>query len=72
MSAAFIKLYDLRDPAAWKQAHRDRALWGKLYTDIHVLDNDHVLLVFRAAEDSRWRAWEEVRRGWILGEGVAA
>jgi hypothetical protein len=63
---AFEILYDLRDPAAGARAHRHRNWWGKLYTDIHILDNDHVLLVFRPDPDARWLAWEEVRRGWIL------
>jgi hypothetical protein len=62
----FEILYDLRDPAAWKQAHRHRNWWGRLYVDIDALDNDHVILTFRPAEDPRWRPWEEVRRGWIL------
>ncbi len=61
-----IVLYDLRDPSAWQAAHRHRASWGKLYTDIHALDLDHVALVFRPAPDDRWRPWELVRLSWIL------
>jgi hypothetical protein len=63
---SFEILYDLRDPVAWKRAHRHRNWWGKLYTDIFVLDNDHVLLVFRPADEPRWRPWEEVRKDWIM------
>jgi hypothetical protein len=61
----FTIVYDLRDPDAWKRARRHRAFWGRLYTDIAPLDNDHVALTFRPSPDTRWRAWEEVRRGWI-------
>ena len=61
-----LRVYDLRDPAAWRAAHRHRGFWGKLYTDIHYLDTDHVVLVFRPAPDERWRAWEQVRLEWIL------
>ena len=69
-----LRIYDLRDPDAWRQAHRHRGYWGKLYTDIHTLGLDHVVLVFRPAPDERWRDWEEVRLGWILEdlEGRAA
>ncbi len=68
-----LRVYDLRDPAARQAAHRHRAFWGKLYTDIHALDADHVALVFRPApDDERWRAWERVRLRWILEERGAA
>ncbi len=70
MNSAFNILYDLRDPAAWNLAHRHRYFWGKLYTDIYVLDNDHILLVFRSAGNSRWREWEKVRKAWILEEAA--
>ena len=63
--------YDLRDPAAWQTARRHRALWGKLYTDIHALDYDHIALVFRSAGE-RWRLWELVRLSWILDEDLEA
>jgi hypothetical protein len=63
---AFLVVYDLRDPAAWRAAHHHRSFWGKLYTDTHTLDYDRVLLVFRPAPDCRWRSWESVRREWIL------
>ena len=61
-----LRVYDLSDPVAWEAAHRHRGNWGKLYTDIHYLDTDHVVLVFRPAPDERWRAWESVRLEWIL------
>ena len=66
-----LRVYDLRDPDAWRQAHRHRGFWRKLYTDIHVLDEDHVVLLFRPAPDERWRAWEKVRMGWILEDEAA-
>jgi hypothetical protein len=61
----FAAIYDLRDPDVWERARYHRACWGKLYTDIHALGTAHVALVFRPGPP-RWRAWEEVRRGWIL------
>ncbi len=69
-SEPFAIAYDLQDPQAWLRAHRDRRLWERRYTDYHVLDHDRILLVFRPAPDTRWRGWEQVRRGWIL-EGAA-
>jgi hypothetical protein len=38
-SAVLLVVYDLRDPIAWQAARRHRALWRKLYTDIHALDS---------------------------------
>jgi len=61
-----LMVYDLSDPDASEAAHRHRGYWGKLYTDIHPLDNDHIALVFRPAPDCRWRPWESVRLKWIL------
>jgi hypothetical protein len=61
-------VYDLGVAGAWQAARRHRASWGKLYTDIHALDTDHVALVFRPAPDERWRAWERVRLRWILNQ----
>ena len=72
MNAEFAIGYELRDEDAWARAHQHRNLWGKLYTEVCFLDNDHVILTFRPASDQRWRAWEEGRRAWILGEEVAA
>ena len=66
VSDGFAIVYDLRDPDSWEAAHRHRALWGKLYTDIVSLDYDHIALVFRPAPDCRWRPWESVRLEWIL------
>jgi hypothetical protein len=42
-----LVLYDLRDPAARKRAHRERAAWGRRWTDYYCLDQDHVILAFR-------------------------
>ena len=44
---AVVKMYDLRDPEAWERAERERAAWGRLWTEIHTLDNDHVIIVFK-------------------------
>jgi hypothetical protein len=65
-----VRVYDLRDPDAWRAAHRHRGYWGKLYTDIHTLGSDRVILVFRPSPNERWRAWEAVRLGWILDEDL--
>ncbi len=70
MSPSFIVTYDLRDPDAWQRAHKHRRLWGKLHSDYYVLDADHVALTFYPAPDPRWRAWEEVRKRWILREAA--
>jgi hypothetical protein len=66
-----LRVYDLRDPGARQQAHYHRNLWGRLYTDVHVLYSEQVALVFRPAPDERWRAWEAVRLEWILEDEVA-
>lgn len=44
---AMIVVYDLRDPAQWTGARRDREAWGRERSEIHALDNDHVLIEFR-------------------------
>jgi hypothetical protein len=67
-SLPLVRVYNLRDPAARQAARRHRSFWGKLYTEIHALDSDHVALVFRPAPDERWRAWERLRLRWILEE----
>jgi hypothetical protein len=61
----FAVAYDLRDAGARGQARRHRDCWGRLYTDIHILDSYHIALVFRPAPDERWRAWERVRLEWL-------
>jgi hypothetical protein len=68
----FSILYDLRDPDALDQSRKHRRFWGLLYTDIHYLDNDHVLLTFRPAPNRRWQPWEEERKGWIFRDLEAA
>ena len=65
-----VRVYDLRNPDAWRAAHRHRGYWGKLYTDIHGLDDDHVVLVFRPDPHERWRTWEGVRLRWHLDEDL--
>lgn len=45
---AMIVVYDLRDPAQWTGARRDREAWGRERSEIHPLDNDHVAIEFRA------------------------
>ncbi len=67
LNPSFLIAYDLRDANAWRRAHKHRRLWGKLYADYHVLDQDHVLLVFRSA-GVRWEGWEQARKKMILGD----
>ena len=66
-----LRVYDLRDPAAWRAAHRHRDFWGKLYCDVHYLDADHVALLFRPAPDERCGEWEKVRLRWIVEDRAA-
>jgi hypothetical protein len=64
-TAVLVVTYDLRAPDAWGEACRHGRVWGRLYTDIHTLDADHIALVFRPADDERWRDWERVRLEWL-------
>ncbi len=57
--------YDLRDPDALEQAKRHRRVWGLLYTEVTLLDEDHVALTFRNG-GPLWSTWEAVRLGWVL------
>jgi hypothetical protein len=68
---ALAIVYDLRDPDVWDRARYHRDCWGRIWTDVHTLGTDHVVLVFRSA-GPRWHAWEAVRMGWILEERAAA
>ncbi len=67
LSPKFVVTYDLRDSDAWRRAHQHRRLWGKLYSDYYILDQDHVLLVFRSA-GARWERWEQARKRMILSK----
>jgi hypothetical protein len=42
-----VKVYDLCDPEAWGRAGRERAAWGRERSEIHRLDNDHVIIEFK-------------------------
>ena len=68
ISDGFAIIYDLQDAHAWHQAHAHRHLWGRRFCEHYVLDEDHLLIVFRPAPDQRWRPWEAVRQSWILGQ----
>lgn len=63
-----IRVHDLRDSDARQAAHRHRGFWGKLYTDIHLLDTEHVALIFRPAPDEHWRPWEAARLRLIMDQ----
>ena len=41
-------VYDLRDAAQWTAAGEARRAWGRDLAVIHDLDQDHVLIEFRA------------------------
>ena len=66
-----IRVYDLPDRASESSASRHRAMWGKSCTDVFVLDDHHVLLVF-SSKGPRWERWERLRVEWILSEAEAA
>lgn len=42
-----LKVYDLRDPHAWMRAGQERSAWGRYRTEIHRLDNDHVVIEYK-------------------------
>jgi hypothetical protein len=67
---SFQILYDLRDADVWQQANEHRRLWGRRFTDCHVLDRNHLLLSFHSGGE-RWHAWEERRKKLLLTERVA-
>lgn len=46
MSESTLVLYDLRDIEAWERAGRERQAWGTERTEIHTLDNDHLVIEF--------------------------
>jgi hypothetical protein len=43
-----VTAYDLRDPEAGAQASTDLDAWGRQWTEIYILDNDHVAIEFKA------------------------
>jgi hypothetical protein len=47
LGSARITVYDLRDPPAQEQASTDLYAWGRQWTEIHILDNDHVAIEFK-------------------------
>lgn len=44
---AIWTIYDLRDPETWNRAGREHCAWGVEYADVHRLDGDHVVIVYR-------------------------
>ena len=42
-----VVVYDLREPGSWEQARDDRETWGNELSEIHRLDNDRVVIVFK-------------------------
>jgi hypothetical protein len=45
---AMFVAYDLRDPDAWARAQEQRATWGRERSEIHKLDNDHIVIECRS------------------------
>jgi hypothetical protein len=41
-----VAIDDLRAPAAWEQARKDRELWGRSRSEVHALDVDHIAIEF--------------------------
>jgi hypothetical protein len=66
--APLVVVYSLQASDGWEDARRHGRIWGRLYTSIHQLDEDHIALMFRPADDERWRDWEAERKRWILEE----
>jgi hypothetical protein len=72
-----IRVYDLpgrasgssASDASESSASRHRAMWGKSCTDVFVLDDNHVLLVF-SSKGPRWERWERTRLAWILADAA--
>ena len=71
LSEGFAIIYDLQDAHAWRQAHAHRSLWGRRFCQHYVLDEDHLLIVFRPGGE-RWRRWEINRSRLILGRNHEA
>jgi hypothetical protein len=42
-----VEVYDLRDAGACARACTDLDVWGRQWTEIHILDNDHVAIQFK-------------------------
>ena len=40
-------IYDLRDAAQWTAAGEECRAWGRERTEIHSLDNDHVVVEYK-------------------------
>lgn len=45
---AIAVVYDLRDPAQWIDAGKERRAWGRERTVIHTLDSDHIIIEYKA------------------------
>ena len=70
-SDAVAVSYDLREGSVWHRAHEHRRLWGRRFADYHVLDEDHIVIVFRPAGE-RWLSSERRRLERILDGWEAA
>jgi hypothetical protein len=46
-----VEVFDLRDAEAWERAGSARVAWGRHRSEIHTLDNDHVVIIFRGGEE---------------------
>ncbi len=44
-----LVIFDLRDLDQWTGARRAREAWGRHHSEIYALDNDHIVIEFRAA-----------------------
>jgi hypothetical protein len=43
-----VEVYDLRDADTCARARTDLDAWGRQWTEIYILDNDHVAIEFKA------------------------
>ena len=44
---AVVVVYELRDSEAWNRARGELKAWERSFANVHRLDNDHVLILFR-------------------------
>jgi hypothetical protein len=42
-----LVVYDLQAPEAWARVRAELKAWGRSFANVHRLDNDHVLILFR-------------------------
>jgi hypothetical protein len=49
-----LVVYDLQDPEVWRRVRGELKAWGRSFANVHRLDNDHVLILFRPGAARRF------------------